>query len=92
VSLIYGVAGPICGPTVPCSQITLNLKDTKNLFIHIKYRPNLQNGAFVHRYNIVAGLLQKYINILFLKTSTIIASIAEAGKLFHILKVDKECR
>jgi len=36
----------------------------------------------------VTKLLQKYINILFLKSSTFIASITVAGKLFHILKVD----
>jgi len=44
--------------------------------------------------NTVTGLLQKYINILFLKSSTFIASITAAGELFHILKVDrkKECR
>ena len=44
----------------------------------------------LHKSYTVARLIQKYFNTLFLKSSTFVASITVAGKLFHILRVEEK--
>ena len=71
------------------------------LFIINSYCANLYLGVYKHRYTqktyisvqhisldlYIAELIQKYSAILCLKSSIFLASIADTGRLFHILVV-----